>query len=311
MDIASVKQTLCGPMIPELTSFDSQLAVDHGAIRANVETTIERGIVNGRGVLLAAGAGGDFPMLTLEERKAVSRTIVEAADGRAPVLVGVQGTHPDEIIAMARCAEELGAYGVQFGPGYYYQSSDEDCLRLFGAVHEATERIAIMIYNTHWEGYDMSLDQLERLLELPRCVSIKWSSPDAGTYLRGVDRFAERASMVDNQGLAVMSHMLGGTGFITHLATVWPEYDLGTWDLLEDGDYVGAQARIIAANWPWQSFRGKMWKRTGAESPVVKAALELCGRPGGPTRLPSRELTSGEKAELREILVRIGVPDVV
>ena len=87
---------------------------------------------------------------------------------------------------MARCAEELGAYGVQFGPGYYYESSDEDCLRLFTAVHEATERIAIMIYNTHWEGYDMSLDQLDRLLELPRCVSIKWSlTAKGGTYLQG------------------------------------------------------------------------------------------------------------------------------
>ncbi len=298
-------------MIPELSCFDSNLAVDHGATRANVQTTIERGVVNGRGVLLAVGAGGDFPMLSLDERKDISRTIVEAADGRAPVLIGAQGTHPDEIIAMARCAEELGAYGVQFGPGYYYESSDEDCLRLFTAVHEATERIAIMIYNTYWEGYDMSLDQLDRLLELPRCVSIKWASPHSGTYLRGIDRFGDRAAMVDNQGLQVMNHMLGGTGFITHLATIWPEYDLGTWDLLEAGDYVAAQSRISAANWPWQSFRGKMWKRTGAESPVVKAALELCGRPGGPSRLPTRELTDQEKAELREILEQIGVPDLV
>ena len=47
------------------------------------------------------------------------------------------------------------------------------------------------------------------------------------------------------------------------------------------------------------------------DSPVVKAALELCGRPGGPSRLPTRELTSEEKAELREILERIGVPDLV
>jgi len=311
MEIAEVKQVLRGPMIPELTSFDDQLAIDHGAIRANVQTTVERGIVNGRGVLLAVGAGGDFPMLSLEERQAVSRTIFEAADGRAPVLVGAQGTHPDEIIAMARFADELGAYGVQFGPGYYYASSDEDCLRLFTAVHEATERIAIMIYNTHWEGYDMSLDQLELLLDLPRCVSVKWSSPNGGTFLRGVHRLADRAAMVDNQGMAVMNQLLGGTGFITHLATVWPEHDLAVWDLLQAGDYKEAQQRISAANWPWQEFRGKMWKRTGAESPVVKAALELCGRPGGPSRLPTRELNAEERAELREVLVTIGVPDVL
>ena len=47
MDINDVKQVLRGPMIPELSCFDSALAVDHGATRANVQTTIERGIVNG------------------------------------------------------------------------------------------------------------------------------------------------------------------------------------------------------------------------------------------------------------------------
>ena len=81
MDINDVKQVLRGPMIPELSCLDSNLAVDHGATRANVQTTVERGIVHGRGVLLAVGAGGDFPMLSLEERQAVSQTIVEAADG--------------------------------------------------------------------------------------------------------------------------------------------------------------------------------------------------------------------------------------
>ena len=53
-----------------------------------------------------------------------------------------------------------------------------------------------------------------------------------------------------------------------------------------------------------------MGKRTGAESPVVKAALELCGRPGGPSRLPNRSLDSEEREELRQLLARIGVPDL-
>ena len=47
MDINDVKQVLRGPMIPELSCLDSNLAVDHGATRANVQTTVERGIVHG------------------------------------------------------------------------------------------------------------------------------------------------------------------------------------------------------------------------------------------------------------------------
>ena len=236
MQISEVKQTLCGPMIPVITNLNADLSIDHGAIRDNVRYVVERGIVRGKGVLLAVGAGGDFPMLSLEERKQVCQTIVEAADGRTPVLVGAQDTNPAIIIELAQWAEEIGAYGIQFGPGYYYESSDEDCLRLFQAVHDATRRIAIMIYNTHWEGYNMSLQQIGRLAELERCVSLKWSTPQVGSFLRGLAQFSDRFAIVDNQGLQVMTHLLGGSGFITHLCTIWPEHDLSVWALLEAGD---------------------------------------------------------------------------
>ncbi len=309
MNIAEVKQTLRGPMIPVVTNYHDDLSVNHDAIRENVRYVVDRGVVRGSGVLLAVGAGGDFPMLSIDERKAVAKTIAGAADGKTPVVVGAQDTNVQVMIEMARWAEEIGAYGVQFGPGYYYQSSADDCLRLFEAVHDATSTVAIMIYNTYWENYNMSLDDVARLAELPRCVALKWSTDQGpGQYMRGVARFADRLAVVDNAGLHVMNHMLGGTGYITHLCTVWPEHDLEVWRLLEAGDYRAAQAKITAANWPWSDFRGKMWQRTGAESPVVNAALELCGRPGGPSRLPTRALNDDERRELRELLVRIGVP---
>ena len=310
MDITDVKQTLRGPMIPVITNLNKDLSIDDAAIRENVRYVVEHGIVKGTGVLLAAGAGGDFPMLSLDERKQVVRTIVEAAEGRVPVLVGTQDTNPAVCIEMARWAEEIGAYGIQMSPGFYYASSDGDCLRLFQAVHDATQTVAIMIYNTHWEGYNMPREQVARLAELPRCVSLKWSTPDTGSYVRGVAQFADKMAVVDNQGLHVMNHLLGGTGYITHLATIWPEHDLDVWRMMEGKEYEAAQRRISDVNWPWSEFRGKMWKQTGAESPVIKAALELCGRPGGPNRLPPRSMTDQERDELRQLLRNIGVPNV-
>jgi dihydrodipicolinate synthase/N-acetylneuraminate lyase len=307
MNIDEVKQTLRGPMIPIITNLNEDRSVDHGATGQNVSFVVRGGVVRGRGVLLAVGAGGDFPTLTVNERKQVAKTIVEAAEA-APVLVGVQDTNPKVCIEMARWAEEIGAYGVQLSPTYYYASSGDDCLRLFEAVHDATRSVGIMIYNTYWEGYNMSPDDVARLAKLPRCVAVKWAQPDGAAYLRGVARFADQMAVVDNQGMAVMNHLLGGTGFVTHLCSIWPEHDLAVWDLLEAGDYREAQRKITAVNWPWLDFRTKLWKRTGSESPVVKAALELCGRPGGPSRLPTRSLNDEERTELRELLSRIGVP---
>ena len=311
MDVAEVKKTLRGPMIPVITNLNDDLSIDHAAITENVRYVVERGITTGHGVLLAAGAGGDFPMLTVAERKAVTETIAKAADGRAPVVVGAQDTNVNSMIEMAQWAEQIGAYAVQMAAGFYYQSSAEDCLRVFQAVHDATSHVGIIIYNTHWEGYNLSLDQVARLAELPRCVALKWSSSEgSGAILRGVARFADKLAVIDNSGMQVMNRLLGGTGYITHLATIWPEHDLEVWRLLEAADYGAAQQKITAVNWPWSDFRGKMWKRTGAESPVVKAALELRGRPGGPSRLPNRSLNADERDELRQLFTHIGVLDL-
>ena len=311
MDVARAKETIRGPLIPVITHYRDDGTIDHEAIRENVRYVIDRGVREGSGVLLAAGAGGDFPLLTLDERKAASRTIVEASNGETPVIVGAQDTNPNVSVEMAQFAESIGAWGIQLGPSYYYASSDDDCFRLFEAVHENTSAIGIMIYNTYWEGYNMSLEQVERLTELRRCVAIKWSTDQGvGEYQRGVKRFRDRLAIIDNYGLQVMTRILGGTGYITHLCTVWPEHDLDVCRLMDDGDYEAAQEKLSTVNWPWYDFRVRMWHRIGAESPVINAALELCGRKGGPSRLPTRRLNDEERGELRELLRSMGVPTV-
>lgn len=311
MDIQEVKRIVRGPMIPVITNLKDDLSLDLEAIKFNVNYVVERGLVKESGVLLAVGAGGDFPMLTVQERKDVAKAIMEAAEGRTPVLVGAQDTNPQVSLELAQFAEEIGAYGIQSSPPYYYHPSDDDVLRWFRSLHDATESIAIMAYNTWWEDYNMSLEMVDRLAELERVVSLKWSTPDGGaTYAKGVARFADRLAVVDNQGLAVLTHMLGGTGYITHLATVWPEHDLSLWDKMEKSDYIGALDGFQKINWSWYDLRSKIGSRTGGESNVIKAALELCGRPGGPSRPPTRGLTPEERAELRELLISIGAPNI-
>ena len=126
-----VKQTLRGPVIPVITNLNDDLSIDHGAISENVRYVVERGITTGHGVLLAAGAGGDFPMLTVAERKAVTETIAKAADGRAPVVVGAQDTNVDTVIEVAQWAEQIGAYAIQMAPGLLLRSRlrSEDLVR--------------------------------------------------------------------------------------------------------------------------------------------------------------------------------------
>ena len=106
-------------MIPIITNLHDDLSIDAEAIQSNVRYVIDRGFVTGKGVLLAVGAGGDFPMLNVQERKDAAKAIVEASAGNIPVVVGAQDTNPQVCIELAQWADEIGAYGIQMAPGYY------------------------------------------------------------------------------------------------------------------------------------------------------------------------------------------------
>jgi dihydrodipicolinate synthase/N-acetylneuraminate lyase len=80
-----------------------------------------------------------------------------------------------------------------------------------------------MVYSTFWEGYNLPFEVLDQLADLDRVVSLKWSTPNAGSdFMRGVERYGEKIAIIDNAGVWLLTSMLGGSGFITHLATVWP-----------------------------------------------------------------------------------------
>ena len=307
----NARQLVVGPQIPVITNLREDLSLDPDAIRWNVNYLVEHGIRTGEGVLLAVGAGGDFDVLTLEERKDAARNILEGAGGRVPVIVGVQDANPRVSIELARHAESLGAYAIQVSPPYYHAPSDDDFLRLVRSIHDATAKIGLMIYNTWWQGYNIPPQVLDALVELERVVAVKWSHP-AGPldYAQGVKRYCDRVAVVDNALMCVLTHLLGGHGFISHFATVWPEHELEIWELCRSGRYREAADRHARGNFAWASFRRKIAARTSGESPPVKAALELTGRPGGPSRPPSRALTVDERAELRGLLQTLGVPNV-
>ena len=307
MDGSEAIKKLRGPVVPVITPFQDDLGLDLALLRDNIQFMLDRGFGMGNGVLLAGGAGGDFPMLTDEERRQVAQAIVNAAQGRVAVVVGCQHTSTALAIELAKYCEDIGAETIQLSPPYYYQHSEEDIFQFFRAVAEATN-IRIMVYNTHWEGFNIEPPFMARLAELPGVVAVKWDAPRPSQYTRMMELFAHRLAFVDNGFGVIWNHLMGGTGYVTHLANFWPEHELNLWSLVEKGDYQTAKEELIKVNWPWRRFRGRIGRVKGTESHVVRAAVEITGRRAGPPRPPGRPLDDEEKADLRKLLIEMGAP---
>ncbi|MFZ5917352.1 MAG: dihydrodipicolinate synthase family protein [Chloroflexota bacterium] len=310
MNLADVKQVIRGPLAPVLTIYrQDDLSVDLDAIQANVDQQIRRGMSRGNGVLLAAGAGGDFPLLSLEERKAVIKAVAEAAGDRATVLGTAQSPLTQEAIELAQWSQQVGCYGIQLSPSWYYPPNDRQVYEHFKAVAESID-ICIMIYHTPWLGSVMSTELFGRLWqEFSNIRSIKWAASNPAETMAGYIELSGKYAMINNGPSLLEGALLGASGFVTHLANVWPEQQVAFWKLIESGDYRQATAEYLKVQWPWRGLRS--WAYTTiarGESLAVKPAAEMTGFYGGPSRPPMIDLNQEQRAHMRSVLQEMGAP---
>jgi dihydrodipicolinate synthase/N-acetylneuraminate lyase len=291
-----------GVVVPLVTIFAEDGSLDLNATANHVRWIIDRGARPGNTIFLAAGSGGDFPMLNLAERKQVIRAITDVAVGRVPVIVGVQSTDIRDTIALCELAEDTGADAVQIASPYYYDGRPGDAVAWFEEVARNT-RVGFALYNNWYTGYDMPLELIDRLLDLPNSIGIKWSSPDVNVYYAGIRRFLPRAAVVDNSLLPIMPHLLGCRAFISHVPNFYPEHCWSVWALMEQGQYREAQEADDRLMVPYRQLVGQIQRETAGEGVFVKAAMAAAGLRTGGSRLPSRDAVASP--EIRDQFKRL------
>jgi 4-hydroxy-tetrahydrodipicolinate synthase len=290
-----------------VTPFDAEGALDLPALRRNVAWLFDRGARHGNTVLLAGGSGGDFPMMNLEERKRVITTIAEVADGRAPIIAGVQSLDLRETVALCQHCEALGIDAVQIAGPFYYDGRPDDVVAWLGEVARQTG-IGFAVYNNWYTGYDMPLDLIERLLAIPNGIGVKWASPSIDVFQEGIRRLLPRAAVVNNTFNTILGHLLGSRCFVSHWPNFYPEFCWRIWDLMEAGDYGTAQTELDRVMVPYQALVAKIARATAGEAVFVRPAMAAVGLNGGTSRLPSRDaaVTPEIRTGFRELLVSIG-----
>jgi dihydrodipicolinate synthase/N-acetylneuraminate lyase len=217
---------------------------------------MERGIDGENGVLLSGGAAGDFSTMTFEERLRVAEAIVEEAGGRVPVAMGAQTTSTRELVALARAAERLGCDFIQVSCPFYFTHTEGDFYDYVVAAAEAAA-VGIIVYNTFWTSSGVSLDLVDRLCAIPYVVGLKWATPrsDAMEFEDVVSHFAGRLTIIDNNLLFAMSHMLGARAFEVHLCNYWPEWGIRLLERLGARDYAEVQRMMVEEAMPFY----KLW----------------------------------------------------
>lgn len=309
MDRKTIHSWLRGPVVAVATPFTEDFALDLDALQANIRFMIDGGVKTGDGALLVAAAGGEFPTLSPEERKAVMAASVEAAQGQVPILASIQHTDYRVTLELAKYAAQVGIAGAQLSQPYYYPSTERDVYNLFRLVADHAD-VTLMIYHTPWSGIHMSHDLLAKLTDIPTVGAIKWASPDMTLYRDTILAFKDKVALVDNMGYHVLGHLYGVRAFVTHISNFWPQYPFKLWRQLEAKEYDSVQATLAAFKWRWSAWVGQAVQYTEGEGPFIKAAMEAVGLRAGPPRPPYTRLSPALLADLQTLLRDADVPKV-
>lgn len=269
-----------GVIVPLLTPFDKQGAINTPAINQLVEFLIECGV---HGVF-PGGTTGEGPLLTTQERRQLAESVVEAAAGRVPVIVHAGAITTRETIELTRHAQEIGAQAVAIVPPYFYHHSDEGLFLHFESVARQAPDFPIYLYNNPAvSGHHLSAELVARLVgSCPNIMGMKDSSGRLGT-LAACSSLRDKTFNTANgdDGLILAALAMGFDACVSGNANVVPELVVALYEAVVEGSLARARElqkkldvvrRILGDGGDLSLFKGVLAQR-GLIAGAVRAPL--------------------------------------
>jgi len=149
-------------IIPAVTTpFAPSGEIDAAALQANVRGLLDAGVHG----IVGTGTMGEAGSLSTRERRDVIAAIVEAVEGRVPVIAGVSAGTAEQAGAYASHAADAGAVALMCLPPLGYRADEAELMAFYAAVGADTG-LPLMLYNNpEASGVDMPATLIARIAE--------------------------------------------------------------------------------------------------------------------------------------------------
>jgi 4-hydroxy-tetrahydrodipicolinate synthase len=285
-----------GSIVALVTPFNDDGAVAFDTIKELVEWHI----ASGTDGILPCGTTGESPTLSHAEHDQVVETVVQAANGRVPVLAGAGSNSTAEALRLVQHAEECGANGALVITPYYNKPTQAGLIAHFEAVAAGTS-LPIIIYNVPGRtGVDIAPETVAHLAKIDNITGVKEANP----LVDHASEILMRCSidlLSGNDSLTLPLMAIGGCGVISVIANIVPKEMNMLTKAVAKGDLSAAE-QLHRTLYP-------LCRAAFLETnPMpVKAALAAMGKIKENLRLPLVKMSDRPRAELLDTLRAMGV----
>lgn len=277
-----------GVYVAIVTPFTRDYEVDYKRLTELCDWLIQEG-VNG---LVPSGSLGEYATMTGEERAKVIHTVIAAAKGRVPVVVGSAAPSTRQAVEWVQFSKDAGAEGVMALPPINYKPLENEVFAHYEALN--TVGLPIIAYNNpHDYKIDLTPDILVRLAKLENIVAVKEFSGDV-RRMQDILAQTDLEVMVGVDDLVMEGGLIGATGWIAGVPNALPKEGVELFRLARAGKLAEAQTlyRRLLPLFHYDASPQLVQS--------IKYMMELAGFPVGPTRPPRLPLADDYYAGIKK-----------
>ncbi len=288
-------------IIPALvTPMNDDESLNEKGLKLIIDYVI-RGGVHG---IFVCGSQGESFSLTIDEKKRLIASSIEASAGRVPVYAGTGTITTNEAVLLTKMARELGADAVSVTTPYFIKPSQNELIDYYKSVSDSAEDMPVLLYgNPTRTGVIIDVATVVELAKIDNIVGMKDSSADmvqTTAYIEAT-KGMDFSVLVGNDACIFMALISGGKGAVAATANVAPEIIVGIYDAFQAGDIEKArdlQFKLLPIR---RAFN------FGTFPVVIKDALNMMGLPAGPARKPIKSLSEDKRDLLKKVLLDAGL----
>lgn len=290
MTPAALRARLEGAIAFPVTPFRDDLSLDVEGLRRNIGMMA----VHPLAAVVAAGGTGELYSLTPEEHLETVRAVVEAVDGRMPVIAGA-GFNVALGPRLAKQAADAGASGILAFPPYYPNADDAAIVDYYRAIADATP-LGVLIYSRDW--FHPGAATVERLASIPTLIAWKDGQGDIRRLQILQAAVGDRLLWIGGAGddMIAAYYATGIRAFTSSVANVAPEMAVRLHETAASGDRDTLARLMRDYVVPMYELRGR---RRGYEVTVMKELMNAIGLAGGRVRPPLAQMTDADLADVR------------
>jgi len=226
--------TWTGVMPAITTCFDQELNIDHAFTARHVSWLVDNGCTG----IVANGSLGEGGTLSLDEKKALWKTSLDAVGERVPIIAAIASMTTADAVVQARAAEKAGCRGLMVLPPYVYRGDWREMKNHVSEIVRSTPLSCMLYNNPVAYGTDFLPEQIKELAdELPSLHAVKESSTDVRRVTAIKALCGERLAIFMGVDDAIVEGIAAGAvGWIAGLVSAFPKESVDLFNYAMNGE---------------------------------------------------------------------------